>query len=187
MENSKITKSRGVAAAIVAAIVFIAAAALTISTPAKAQTSRPVLPAVVVQWQPQSILETKFAARVNEDNGIILGALNKLAKKRTKALETEATNDLKKTYLKTPKLWKDGGWVEGIDPVFSELKNIISQGSVPQITSVSIVIEYQTKAGITDINNDIDAIARIRVTFSASPGGNILEGTLKHRRICDII
>lgn len=187
MENSKITRSWAVAVAIVAAVVCVAAAALTISTMAKAQTSQAGLPAVVVQWQPQSILETKFVARVNEDNALILRALKKLAGERTEKLEKEVIADLKRTYLKTPKIWKDGGWIEGFEPVFSKLKDIIAKGSVPQIISVSIVIEYLATTGETDQRKDIDAVATVRMTFSASPGDNITEGTLKHSRVCEII
>ncbi len=186
MENTKVTRSWGLAVAVLAAVVCVAAAALTISTMAKAQTVRQALPAVVVQWQPQSILETMFVAKVNEDNAIILKALNTLAGERTEAQEKEAINALKRTYLKTPKIWKDGGWVEGFEPVFSKLKDIITRGSVPQITSVSVVIEYLATTGETDQRKDIDARATVRVTFSASPGDNILEGTLKHSRVCDI-
>jgi len=187
MENTKVTRSWGVAVAIIAAVVCIAAAALTFTTVAKAQIGQAALPAVVVQWQPQSILETKFAARVNEDNAIIVKALNRLAGERSEKLEKEVMADLKRTYLKAPKIWKDGGWIEGFEPVFSKLKDIITRGSVPQITSVSIVIEYLATTGETDQHKDIDARAAVRVTFSASPGDNILEGTLKHSRVCEII
>ncbi|MCK7462213.1 MAG: hypothetical protein MZU84_09180 [Sphingobacterium sp.] len=45
--------------------------------------------------------------------------MKKLAGERTEKLKNEAKDDLKKTYLKTPKIWKDGGWIEDFEPVFS--------------------------------------------------------------------
>ena len=186
MENVKVTGTWGAATAIIAAVVCVAAAALSISTLAKAQVSQPALPAVVVQWQPQSILETKFMARINEDNRIILSGLQALAK--DPEMKPEAVGDhFKNTYLSTPRLWTKSGWIDGWEKVLPELKGIIGRGSRPVITSVSAVIEYLPFTGAPTAAEDIDAKATIRVTFSASPGDNILGGGLCHSRICEIM
>lgn len=186
MDNAKVTRTWGVAAAIIAAVVGVAAAALSISTLAKAQVSQQALPSVVVQWQPQSILETKFMARINEDNKIILGGLQALAKDPEMTPEAVADR-FKDTYLRTPRLWTKTGWVDGWEKVLPQIRGLIARGSRPVITSVSAVIEYLPSTGAPTAAEDIDARATIRVTFSASPGENILSGVLCHSRICEIV
>ena len=51
------------------------------------------------------------------------------------------------------------------------------------IDAISGIIEYKER-GNQGNDTEIDAVIKITVTFSASPGGNILEGELLHRRIC---
>lgn len=189
MENMKIARSWGVAAAVVAAVVCIAGAALTLTSLAKAQQTPPCLPAVTVQWQPGSILEAKFSARIAEDSRDILNGLQALAKNPGLTAE-EMMKYVGTTFLKAPRLWTDKGWVEGWDKVLPLLKEIIKPGSRPAVNSVAAFIEYIPYAGAPEASDpraDIDAVATVRITFSASPRDNILAGEMKHSRVCEII
>ncbi len=186
MENAKVTRTWGVAAAIVAAIVCIAAAALSVATLAKAQTAQPCCPAVVNHWLPQPILESKFTERVLRDNKDILNGLQALAKNPNMNAK-DMMKYVANTYLRTPRFWTKMGWVEGWDRVLPELKAVLSGDSHPVITSITVLIEYQPFTGAPEPAKDIDAAAKIRMTFSASPDGQTFEGDLKHSRICEII
>lgn len=186
MENGKVTRTWGVAAAVVATIVCIAAAALAITALARAQQAPPCCPAVVIQWQPQSILEAKFRARILEDNASILKGLQAVADKPD-ITGKEMDGYVGNTYFRTPRLWMDGGWIEGWERVLPLLRKIIKPGSHPAITSVSVVIEYQPYAKAESPATDIDAVAKVQFTFSASPDGRICAGELKHSRVCEII
>jgi hypothetical protein len=186
MENSKVTRSWGVAVAIIAAVVCIAAAALTLTTMAKAQQPAACCPAVVIQWQPQSILEAKFRARILEDNASILKGLQAIAD-NPKITEKEMDGYVGMTYFRVPRLLTDKGWIEGWPQVLPALKELIKPGSRPAITSVSVVINYQPYAGAKLPEDDIDALAKIQFTFSASPDGRTAAGDLKHSRVCEVI
>jgi hypothetical protein len=188
MESSRATRSWGTAALILAAVVCVAAAALSVTTVARAQTGQAGCPSVIIQWQPQSVLETMFRARILEDNKAIMNGLRILAD------HPETTADQMKrlvghTYLKTPHLWVNGKWIDDWPDVLDALKGILHKDSQIAINSVSAVIEYQTydqvlKPGAAA---DIDARVTVTMTFSASPGDNILKGELKHSRVCEII
>jgi hypothetical protein len=182
----RITRSWGVATAVIAAIVCIAAAALTLTSLAKAQQTPPCIPAATIQWQPGSILEAKFLAHITEDGRAVLNGLQALAK-NPGLTPDDMMKYVGTTFLKVPRLWTKTGWIEGWDNVLKELKTIVRPGSQPVITSVSATIEYLPYDGISKPDADIDAVARIRLTFSASPGDNILAGELKHSRVCEII
>jgi len=186
MENTKVTRSWGVAVAIVAAVVCIAAAALTLTTVAKAQQAPACCPAIIFQWQPHSIIEAKFRARILEDNVSILRGLQEVAK-NPNITEKELEVYFGGTYFREPRLLTDVGWVTGIEKVLVELKKIIKPGSLPAITSVSVVINYQAYAGEKLREDDIDARAMIQFTFSASPDGRTGGGELKHSRVCEVI
>lgn len=185
MENVKAVRTWFVALLILAVVVGAVALFLWISSPAAAQLSKPPLPAVVVQWRPQSILETMFSARIAKDNRDILAALQALATNR-ELTGQDMAGKLANTYLRTPQFWTGSGWVEGWEKVLPKLKDVIAEGSLVSITSVSALIEYRAYAGAATPAADIDAVATVRVTFSASPGDNVLEGKLDHSRICDI-
>lgn len=187
MENTKVTKSWGAAVAILAAIVCITAAALTLTTTAKAQQAPPCCPAVVTHWLPQPVLEAKFRERVLRDNQGILNGLQAFAK-YPDMTSADMSKYVGKTYLADPRLWVEKkGWVEGWDKILPELKNIIHPDSSLAITSVTVLIEYLPYTGAEKPETDIDAIAKVRMTFSASPDGYAVEGTLKHSRVCEII
>lgn len=215
MENSKVTRSWGVAVAIIAAVVCIAAAALTLTNLAKAQQTPQPGTAVVTYWLPQPVLEAKFRERILKDNEAIAAVLKALAdppraRPDQKSLKdnmaiAEVLNVLAdpqkawtdernlpvglfpNTYLANARLWTKTGWSEKWPEILGELKAIFAQGGQPVITSVTVLIEYQPNIGIKELALDIDAIARIRMTFSASPDGHVFEGTLKHSRVCEII
>jgi len=143
-------------------------------------------PAVIVHWQPGSVLETKFTARVLEDNKAILDGFQALAKNPRLTVD-DMIGYMGGTYFRTPRLLTGSGWVEGWDRVLPPLKKIIVRGSRPAIEAVSIVIEYRPFAGARTPADDIDAVARIQFSFSASPGGNTGAGELKHSRVCEIL
>jgi hypothetical protein len=188
MESSKATRSWGTAALILTAVVCIAAAALSVTNVARAQTGQACCPSVIIQWQPQSVLETMFRARILEDNKAIMNGLQALAKNPGLTVP-EMMEYVDKTYLKTPHLWMNGKWIDEWPAVLDALKGILHKDALISINSVSAVIEYQTydqvlKPGAA---SDIDALVTVTMTFSASPGDNILKGELKHRRVCEII
>ena len=184
MENAKVPKGRGAGVAIIVAVVGVAAAALSLTAAAAGQQSQPCSPAVVIQWQPQSILETLLMARITEDNKAILNGLQALAK-NSGLTETDMMGYVGNTYLRTPSLYTKAGWVEGWDKVLPLLKSLVARDSRPVINSVSAVIEYLPLAeGVRLPEKDIDARVTIKMTFSASPGDNILMGSLSHSRPC---
>lgn len=186
MENTKVTKTWGVAVAIVAAVVCIAGAALTQTARAKAEPSPACCPAVIVQWLPQPVLEAKFREKVLKDNQEILNGLQAFAK-YPEMTSAEMLKYVGNTYLADPRLWVERkGWVEGWDKILPELKNIIHSDSSLAITSVTVLIEYLPYTGADKPETDTDAIAKVRMTFSASPDGHAVEGTLKHSRVCEI-
>lgn len=188
MESSKATRSWGTAALILAAVVCIAAAALSVTNAARAQTGPACCPSVIIQWQPQSVLETMFRARILEDNKSIMNGLQALAIDPGLPLP-KMMEYVGHTYLKAPHLWMNGKWIDEWPAVLDALKGIIHKGSRISINSVSAVIEYQTYDQALKLGAaaDIDARATVTMTFSASPGDNILKGELKHSRVCEII
>jgi hypothetical protein len=185
MDNARVTRTWGVAVAIVAATVCIAAAALSVTSSARAQQSPACCPAVIIQWQQGSVLETMFSARVAEDNKNIQNGFQAFAK-NPNLTPAEMMTYVGNTYLNTPHLWTKAGWVDGWEDVLPLLKPILSHSDHISINTVSVLIEYQPYAGAKNPMEDIDARATVRMTFSASPGDNILKGELKHSRICEI-
>ena len=175
MEKSNLTRTWGIAAIIIAAVVILAGLGLWITIPAKAQQNPPCCPAVTIQWQPQSILESVVSARIIEDNKAILNGLQALAKNAQLSPE-EMTTYVGNTYLRHPRLLTKEGWVEGWENVLPKLKTIIAQGSHPAIQSVSALIIYQAYANAPTPDKDIDARIQVRMTFSASPGDQYHRG-----------
>lgn len=173
---------------IIAAAVFVAATVVLIWFGAPQETkAQQAMPSVTIQWQPQTPLETRFVDKITEDNHFLLGKLKALAAEG-EVMSAQSMSSWKegfaKTYLSKPRLRVAGKWVEGLDQVLETLRPLVRGSSRISIDAVSAVIEYKETAGR---ENDIDAIARVRVTFSASPDGMILEGALCHSRPCPII
>jgi hypothetical protein len=187
MENTKVTKSWGVAAAIIAAVICIAAAAFSVWTVAQTKPANPCMPPVSIQWMPQTILETRFAAKIVEDNKFLKAKLDELAQLKSKKDFDGWEDGFASTYLLDPSFWTGKEWVKGWARVKPLLKEIVDGSQGVSIDAVSGIIEYKPRFREEPAETDIDAVITIRVTFSASPGGNILEGTLKHSRVCEII
>jgi len=153
---------------------------------ARAQQAQACCPAVITHWQPGSILETKFTARIIEDNRVIINGFQALAENPGLTAK-EMMRIMGGTYFRTPRLLTKSGWVEGWEKVLPLFKEIIVRDSRPAIDTVSVVIEYQPFAGAKTPADDIDAVAKIQFSFSASPGGTTAAGELKHSRVCEII
>jgi hypothetical protein len=186
MKNGKITRSWGVATAIVAAIVCIAGGMLAISSIAEGQGPETCCPVIINHWLPQPILEAKFRERILRDNQDILNGLQAFAK-NPDMTPADMAKYVGHTYLKNPRFWTSHGWLDGWANILPALQAVIHAESRPAITSVTVVIEYQPYTGAPTPTLDIDAEAIIKMTFSASPGDNTFEGALKHSRICEII
>jgi hypothetical protein len=187
MENMRITRGWGLAIALVIAVTGIAIAALLLIVPARAQQSQACCPAVVAQWLPQPVLEAKFREKVLKDNDAIKNGLQAFAKNPGMTPD-DMLKYVKGTYLENPRFWlARHGWLVGWEKILPKLGEVIHSDSLPVITSVAILIEYQPYLGAARPDEDIDAIAQIRMTFSASPDGTRADGTLKHSRICEII
>jgi hypothetical protein len=186
MENLKITRSWGMAAAIFAVVVCVAGGIVLIPASAGGQGPQACCPVVVNHWLPQPILEAKFTARVLRDNQDILNGLQAFAK-NPHMTPADIAAYVGNTYLKNPRFWTSHGWVEGWGNILAALQGVISPDSKPTITSITVLIEYQPYTGAATTSEDIDAEAKIRMTFSASPDGHTFEGALKHSRICEII
>jgi hypothetical protein len=182
MEKVNVARTWGIAGVILALVVGIAALFLWISSPVKAQTSPGSCPPITVQWRSGSVLETMFAARVAEDNIAIKNGLQALAKNPEMTVD-QMLKYVGNTYFKHLRLWTKSGWVETWEKVLPLLKEIVAGSRSISINTVSVLIEYQP---YTNADPDIDAIAQIRMSFSASPGDNFGEGTLKHSRVCPI-
>lgn len=150
------------------------------------------LPPVDIQWQPKTLLENRIVAKIRQEVGKLRDELVYLAGVEQKPLSDEFKktwkNKFKETHLKDPRYWKLGeGWKSGWDESLDIIHDTVYQSTDIMITSISAVIEYKELAGAKTIEDDIDAFIKIRVTFSASPGDNVLEGDLLHRRVCPII
>jgi hypothetical protein len=141
---------------------------------------------VTIQWQPQTLLETRFADKILEDNKLLKAKLDDLAQGKVKSVDDWAAA-FRMTYLKEPSLWtgktREHGWTK----ILPLLKNIVSGSAGVSIDSVSALIEYKPFIEGTPFEKDVDAVCRIKVAFSASPGNNVLEGSLCHQRPCIIV
>jgi hypothetical protein len=190
MDNIKLTKKRRTVASAVVAAACVGAAVVSAwcGAPPK-MAAQQAMPVVQVQWQPQTLLETRFAAKIAEDNKFLFKKLVALSGAGAEMSERERAvwkEGFGNTYLSNPRLWVAGRWHDGLDNVLNALKPIVKGSMTISIDAVSAIIEYKEHAG-KEKEQDIDAIARIRVTFSASPDGMILEGGLCHSRLCPII
>jgi len=186
----KVTRRWRTSAAVIMAAACVAAAAVSVLCGAPPRmAAQQAMPVVQIQWQPQTLLETRFAAKIAEDNKFLLGKLNDLSRASDEMSE-EAKAGWKKgfenTFLSNPRLWVDGNWHDGLDNILNALKPIVKGSVTISIDAASAIIEYKEHAG-KEKDKDIDAVANVRVTFSASPGGMVLEGTLCHSRLCPII
>jgi hypothetical protein len=189
MNKGKVVRAWGAAAAVIAAGAGVAAIGALVWCGAPSAARAQSLPAVSVQWQPQTLLETRVVAKVIEDGKLLKAELDKLARKpgvpdnEYKKAWKERFRD---THLSDPRFWTGSGWKQGWEDALEDIYGRVKDSPAVSIDALSAVIEYKEYAG-NDKDQDIDAIIRIRVVFSASPGDNILEGELCHRRICEIV
>lgn len=178
MERGTITRTWGIAAIVILAIIGLVAAYFLGSSPARIQAAMPGGAAITAQWGTQSILESRFVARVIEHNKSIKAAF---------AENNGPEAAFKGTYLERFRIWNDisKGWITGED-AYKEFKQIVENPKNLSIDWISIALEYKPYVEGTSLEADVDAIATVRITFSASPGGYIAEGELLHRRVCTI-
>lgn len=186
----KVTMRWRTSAVVIVAAACVAAAAGSVwcGAPPK-MAAEQAMPVVSVQWQPQTLLETRFAAKVSEDNKFLLQKLIALSKAGDR-MSDEARAGWKEgfgsTYLSNPRLWIAGKWVEGLDNILDALKPVVKGSTTISIDAASVIIEYKEHVG-KEKEKDIDAVANIQVTFSASPDVMIMNGRLCHSRVCPII
>jgi hypothetical protein len=150
------------------------------------------LPPIDIEWQPKTLLENRIVARIRHevrklrDELVILAGVE--GKPLTSEIKKEWKDKFKETHLKNPRFWKLGaGWKSGWDESLDIIHETVYRSTEITITSISAIIEYKELGDAKTIEDDVDAIIKIRVTFSASPGDNVLEGDLLHRRVCPII
>ena len=195
MENTKIARPWWMALALLAATVFIAAAAVMLLSVRQATATAPaatVLDArVSLQWQSQSEIEARFTARIAGDLDRLHESLLELAKvERVEDLPDPAAygKTFEGHFLRTPRLVVDGRATDGWENVLRPLWEIVRGKTAVSLNYAWGTIEYvpYDKALRPPAEEDVDFRVRIKVGFSASPGDNILEGDLLHRRICEI-
>ena len=193
MENTKMTRPWWMALALLAAIVFIAAAAVMLLS--VRQATAPEAPVgdarISLQWQAQSEIEARFAARIAGDLDVLHERLLELAKvERAEDLPDPAAygKTFEGHFLRTPRLVVDGRATEGWENVLRPLWEIVRGKTAVSLNYAWGTIEYvpYDKVLRPPAEEDVDFRVGIKVGFSASPGDNILEGDLLHRRICEI-
>jgi len=189
MKKANGARAWGAPATVFAAVVCIVAMGALVWCGAQTAAVAQSMPTVSVQWQPQTLLETRVVAKIVEDSKFLKAELDKLARKTG-----DPDDDYKKawkekfkdTHLNNPRFWTETGWKKGWDEALGEIYTRIKGRPAVSIDALSAVIEYREYAG-NEKTSDIDAIIRTTVAFSASPGDNILEGELCHRRVCEIV
>jgi len=190
MEKAQVIKGWGTAATVSAMVVCLAAVGVLVLCGAQrtAGAAGTGMPPVSIQWQPQSTLEKLVVAKILEDGKFLKSELDKLARKTDKPDDTykKAWKDkFKSSHLNNPKFWTGTEWKKGWDDILEPMHEKIKGSSGVSIDALSGAIEYKERAN-QGSETEIDAMIKITVFFSASPGGYILEGELLHRRVCQI-
>ena len=186
MKNEKVTRTWGIATVIVGAVICIAAAALSITSAAQMRENPAKNPPVTIQWQSQSDLEARFTAKLIEDQKTLKGKLDYLAGLSTPPDHGPWQKEFAGHFLKEPRLWANGEYFVGWEKVLPELHKIVRGSKDITIHFAWGMIEYVTYDHVKkpEAKDDVDFRIKVKVTFSASPGDNILEGSLSHRRVC---
>jgi hypothetical protein len=148
------------------------------------------MPVVDIKWKRHPLLESRISQRITQEAKLLLIELKRLSKEPTTpndAFLNDWTERFKKTHLHNPNFWKEGpnykkGWGESLRDIWE----IVHDSIEISIDTLSVIIEYKEHTGAGNPKEDIDAIVTITVTFSASKGDPVLEGTLRHSRVCDI-
>ncbi|NTV79947.1 MAG: hypothetical protein HGA24_00780 [Candidatus Aminicenantes bacterium] len=188
MEKVNVTRRWGMAAALLGVVVCLAAVGVLVlyNGPPTAMAQSTSMPPVSIQWQPQSTLEKLAVAKILEDDKFLKSELDKLAKRTNppdKPYKDAWKEKFKKTHLNNPRYWTGTEWKTGWDDILEPMHAKIKGSHGITIDAISGIIEYKER-GNQGSDTEIDAVIKITVTFSASPGGNILEGELIHRRVC---
>jgi hypothetical protein len=189
MKDEKARKPWWVATVIVAGLVCLTAAGISVWSVAQPRESQAKTTSVTIQWQPQSDLEARFHAKLVTDHKVLKKRLEKLAGEPVCPSPKAWQEFFKNHFLNNPRLWANGEWKEGWENIMLPLYNIVHKSEDIEVHFAWGMIEYvpYDKVKKPRPEDDVDFLVRIKVTFSASPGDNILEGTLRHRRICEII
>jgi hypothetical protein len=188
MKDEKVTKSWGVAAALIAVVICVAAAAMSVWSLAQTRESPAKNAPVTIQWQSQSDIEARFTAKLIEHHKYLKKKLEDLAVMSAPPDVPAWQKLFNDHFLKTPRLWANGESTDGWQEVLPKLWGIVHGSKEIDIHFAWGMIEYVTydKINRPKPEDDVDFRIKIKVTFSASPGDNILEGMLSHRRICVI-
>jgi hypothetical protein len=186
MKNEKMTRSWGVAAAMTAIVICIAAAGISVWSAAQTGQNPAKNAPVTIQWQTQSDLEARFTTKIIEDNKFLKGQLEHLAGLSELPDLDQWQKQFGGHFLKVPQLWTNGKLYKGWKEVLPALHEIVRRSKDIEINFAWAMIEYvpYDKEKNLPAAEDIDFLIKIKVAFSASPGDNLLEGELSHRRIC---
>ncbi len=188
MKNEKVTKSWGGAALAVAFLVLIASAGISLLSVAQTRESPAKANPVTVQWQPQSTIEARFHARLVHDMRFLKTKLEELAGQSVCPDPDQWAKAFSGHFLKSPRLWADGELTQDWKEVLTKLHGLVRNSKDITVNFAWGMIEYVPfdKEKRPKPEEDVDFRMKIKVSFSASPGDNILEGELRHRRICEI-
>jgi hypothetical protein len=193
MQNERPARSWGIAAVAVAAVailllILIVSGGISVKSAAQTREGKAKGAPVTLQWQPQSLIEARFHARLLQDVDILKERLDHLAGAQTCPDPADWEKTFSNHFLKNPRLWADGNVTETWKDVLPELYKIVKGSKDVTVNFAWGVIEYVPYDRVKKPRpeEDVDFIFKIKVTFSASPGDNVLEGELSHRRVCEI-
>lgn len=182
MNNEKPRMRRPIPAKPAWAILAMAGLAIGLASSGPAAQPQRSPRSVTVQWQPQSIVETKLLAKVEADNKLLIDKLMAMAAAPDSQDPEEWAKAFSGTYLRSPRLWTDDPAPnENWPNVFNRLRQVLRGVADIHVDALHVLIEYLPPVE----GSDLDLRARIKLTFSLSSGEDpILEGTLCHRKIC---
>ena len=182
MKNERPMKWWMIAAALAVAVLAITSLAICLLSSGPPAEVQALSQSVTVQWKPQSITETKLLAKIEADNKTLIKKLKDMANSPGSQDLGEWTKEFSGTYLRKPRLWTDEpGSFEDWANVFNKLKNVVGGKPDVNIDALHVLIEYLPYVE----GSDYDLLAHIKITFSCSSGEDpILEGELRHRKVC---
>jgi len=193
MQNERQTRSWGPALVAISGLavlllVLMISGAVSIKSSAQTREVKAKDTPVSVQWQPQSFIEARFHARLAQDVKFLKKKLEDLAAEPACPDAGAWAKHFSNHFLKSPRLWADGELKEQWLDVLPKLYEIVKGSKDICVNFAWGIIDYVPYDNIKKPKpeEDVDFVFKIKVTFSASPGDNILEGELTHRRVCEI-
>jgi len=193
MQNEKQARPWGIVLMTVAglAILFLVlmiSGAVSVTSSAQTREIKAKSSSISVQWQPQSYIEARFHARLAHDVKILKKKLEELAAEPACPDPDAWAKHFANHFLKSPRLWADGELKEQWVDVLPRLYEIVKGSKDICVDFAWGMLEYVPYDNVKKPKpeEDVDFIFKVKVTFSASPGDNILEGALKHRRVSEI-